>query len=301
MYRKNNERKSFNPKTLVVCFVLVALLYVGLLMLERAIITENVTTKVYVAIQNIEPDTLITENNIDLYFALVERSIASIPSDSISNRDDLINHTVNNFLSQNNPVTESLLTSRESEVSDIKDSVMVSFMVQSTPGAVSGTIRAGDRVNIWHAVNDEATQKTEVLPICKNVYIMTAYDSSGVAILQEDTSSIATMFNILIPSEVESAFHRTIEEGTLKLSKISEKELHQNLEVYDNNGKIIYCNNIDKENIGKEKKEKSSADSENKVQNSTENKDKIKSGAENKMENGKEDETKDERRTGTDD
>lgn len=37
------------------------------------------------------------------------------------------------------------------------------------------------------------------------------------------------------------------------------------------------------------------------MQNSTENKDKIKSGAENKMENGKEDETKDERRTGTED
>ena len=245
MYKKNNGRKSFNPKALIVCFALVALLYVGLLMLERAIITEDVTTKVYVAIQNIEPDTLITESNIDMYFALVERSIASIPDDSISNRDDLINHTVNDFLSQNNPVTESLLISQKSEVSDIKDSVMVSFLVQSAPGAVSGIVRAGDRVNIWHTVNKEDNKETEVLPICKNVYIITAYDSSGVAIPQEDTDSIATMFNILIPSEVENTFHKTTEEGTLKLSKISEKELHQNLEVYDSYGKMIYCNSKD--------------------------------------------------------
>lgn len=239
--KKNRTKpeKIFNAKLLISCFILVAILYAGLILLEHAIITEDETVFVYVAVQNVEQDTLITQDNLSMYFGLSERAVKTLPDGYLTKPEELIGHTVCRYLSKNNPVTSEMLVGQEVLLSDINDGIVVSFLVSALSNSVSGTVRPGDRVNIWRNLTD-SYGNVKVFPVCKNAYILAAYDSSGISITCEDTQSIATMFDIMIPAETESVFHAAITAGGLRLGKISDEEQHETLLMYSVDGELIY-------------------------------------------------------------
>lgn len=238
---KKNKNIGFNAKLVVICFILAVVLYAGLLILEHAIITEDDTNNVYVALNDVSPDTYITEDNFDEYFVLSERAVRTLPTGCITDKNNLINHTVREYLAAGNVATDSILKSREAMVSDIKDGVIISFSVSNATKAVSGRVRPGDRVNVW-TVNDTSNNKLkseESVPIAKNLYIIDTFDSSGVRIPVNDETSIATMFTVMIPSEIEDAFYEEIFNNEIILSKIENTKAHELVEVYSN-GRIIY-------------------------------------------------------------
>ena len=238
---KKNKNIGFNAKLVVICFILAVVLYAGLLILEHAIITEDDTNNVYVALNDVNPDTYITEDNFDEYFVLSERAVRTLPAGCITDKNNLTNHTVREYLAAGNVATDSILKSREAMVSDIKDGVIISFSVSNATKAVSGRVRPGDRVNVW-TVNDTSNNKLkseESVPIAKNLYIIDTFDSSGVRIPVNDETSIATMFTVMIPSEIEDTFYEEIFNNEIILSKIENTKAHELVEVYSN-GRIIY-------------------------------------------------------------
>ena len=238
---KKNKNIGFNAKLVVICFILAVILYAGLLILEHAIITEDDTNNVYVALNNVSPDTYITEDNFDEYFILNERAVRTLPAGYITEKNNLINHTVREYLAAGNVATDGILKSREAMVSDIKDGVIISFSVQNATKAVGGRIRPGNRVNVW-TVNDTSNNRLkseESVPIAKNLYIIDTFDSSGVRIPVNDETSIATMFTVMIPSEIEDAFYEEIFSNEVIISKIEDIKAHELVEIYSN-GKLIY-------------------------------------------------------------
>lgn len=238
---KKNKNIGFNAKLVVICFILAVILYAGLLILEHAIITEDDTNNVYVALNNVSPDTYITEDNFDEYFILNERAVRTLPAGYITDKNNLINHTVREYLAAGNVATDGILKSREAMVSDIKDGVIISFSVQNATKAVGGRIRPGNRVNVW-TVNDTSNNRLkseESVPIAKNLYIIDTFDSSGVRIPVNDETSIATMFTVMIPSEIEDAFYEEIFSNEVIISKIEDIKAHELVEIYSN-GKLIY-------------------------------------------------------------
>lgn len=238
---KKNKNIGFNAKLVVICFILAVILYAGLLILEHAIITEDDTNNVYVALNDVSPDTYITEDNFGEYFILNERAVRTLPAGYITDKNNLINHTVREYLAAGNVATDGILKSREAMVSDIKDGVIISFSVQNATKAVGGRIRPGNRVNVW-TVNDTSNNRLkseESVPIAKNLYIIDTFDSSGVRIPVNDETSIATMFTVMIPSEIEDAFYEEIFSNEVIISKIEDIKAHELVEIYSN-GKLIY-------------------------------------------------------------
>ena len=221
---QKQKNRQLTIKLIFISIVLTLLVFIALLVLQSNILDKEETAFVVTAKKDIITGTKITEDNINDYLEISERTLATLPDGYITSADEVLNKFVEKDYKIKEVITSDVLKDRVYSIDDIKNPIEVSFSIGSLPNAVSGILREGDKVNLYSTVQVQNTENDgshiESNPIMLGAYISKAFTSGGEEISTDDNTTAATMFNVVISEEVEPEFNIAISDGSLRLSKI---------------------------------------------------------------------------------
>lgn len=210
---KNKGEKKFGK--IAISLIVSIILFVGLLLLEKNILTPNGTVNVVVAKTDIKEGTYITESNTEEYFALKEVDGSLDFESSIKNIEDLNGKVIQIPIKKGEIVSNLRYTSKDDILNGIENKVETSVKVDDISQVVGGVLREGDMINI--AVVNSTTMENKT--ILENVYVSKAFSSDGAEVDRySDTSAL--VINIIVSSSDEAKLNQALELGTIRVSKI---------------------------------------------------------------------------------
>lgn len=207
-------KKNFGK--IVVSLIISIAFFITLLMIEKTILTPNGTTKILIATQNIEKNTVLTSQKIDELFKVkevdtelrLENSILEIEKEKI--KDTILAKDIE----KGEIISSNSLINKESILSNLNDPIELSFKVADISQGVGGTIREGDMINI--SIINDISKENE--PVFENVYVNKALTSDGKEVKRGDSIATATV-NIIISKNDESELNKALGLGTIRVSR----------------------------------------------------------------------------------
>lgn len=210
---KKKGEKKFGK--IAVSLIVSIVLFVGLLMLEKSIITPNGTSTVVVAKTDIKEGTYISDENKNEFFEVKEVDGSLDFSSSVKSIDELDNTIIDVEISKGEIVSNLRVINKDDILGEIEDKVETSIKVSDVSQVVGGILREGDMINI-SVVNSTTTENETVL---ENVYVSRTFSSDGVEVDRYSDTSALTV-NIIVSAQDEAKLNQALELGTLRISKI---------------------------------------------------------------------------------
>jgi hypothetical protein len=227
--RQERNRRN-NIKRLSISAVVALVLFIALTIIQSSILNQEDKASVYQVKSDIESGTKITEDNFDSYFDLKEVQVSLIPSDYITNKEDIIGQFVNRSYQAKDIITKEGLTDTERlYLESVPNPTEISFSASSLVSSVAGTIREGDYVNIYGITTDKennilAASKKYTF---KHVYIFKAFDGSGnrnVTVSNDDTinssANTTSMYTVVLAEDDVELFNEMIMNCSIRMAKI---------------------------------------------------------------------------------
>ena len=210
--RKENNRKNETVKVKIGLFVSALITAAGVFAvmtyLQRQALSDFEKKEVYVAASVIPKGTVIDDSNAGEYLVLKSVDVGSIPDHAAFDPQTASGLSPVYDISSGTILTDNMFTCQDTVISEMEEPVMAGFKADDLSKAVSGILRAGDRIDICCV--DPETGKGELL--CENVYVVSGYDGYGNVI--SDTGP-AVMFNIYLESKDAPAFYEGLASGSL--------------------------------------------------------------------------------------
>ena len=208
---KNKKEKVWH---ILVCLLLAGILFVFLLNVEKRQLENYEKGLVVVAIEDVPDNTEITPENAAEYFALAERTLTDIPKAAYTDLSALTGYAEGG-IDKGSMVTESMFGKLGAVAAD---AVFLSVDMEALEQSVAGTLRAGDRIDIY-TVKKEQDETVAVKEALSSVTIERSYTGSGVSIQKEDTTSIAQYITIPLHKDAVEAFYEALENKKIQIVK----------------------------------------------------------------------------------
>ena len=216
------KRKSFNARLFLYSFFVSFALYVLMLFVERGMLNDKEYVSVYVTASAVDKETVITAENVEVYFTLQERETDSLPEGYITNSGMLEGKILSRGYVKNEIITMSGFTDIDERIAGIENPVEVSFSAGNLSQVAGGVLRAGDYINIWSVSEGAGYDRTNIIaePICRYAYVSRVFSASGEEVGNDDKGGhAATVINIIIPSDMEEKFNIALSKGTLRAGR----------------------------------------------------------------------------------
>ena len=191
MFKKSKRRSAQEPKTsnksltrVVISLLAGALVWFGLVEMERYLLTDKAIATVIVASTDIPSGTLIDENNVAEYFNTKEVNANLVTATTVKETTELYGKALTD-ISSGEIITTNRIFNTAWVNENYTDPVKVSFTVSSADSAVNGILRSGDLVDIMTLSTDE-TGKVTTKVLLSNVYLLNVYNSSFTEIASTD-------------------------------------------------------------------------------------------------------------------
>lgn len=220
--QKNKERTRQDRRTetgifqMFLCLLMALALFVFLMSLQRKQLESFEKGSVLTAAQLIPQDTEITEDNYSQYFVTMEIPKENIPAAACMSAEDLIGKYCVADIDTGNMITDSMFTLTCADLSE--EYVLVSVNTSNLDQNVAGTLRAGDIIDVYVLKEKENGDYT-AMQICNATSVQRSYNSSGTAIMREDTDTVAQVVTIPMKDTDTAYFLEALEKGTVKLIK----------------------------------------------------------------------------------
>lgn len=237
--KKENKKERSSLLIFMVCLVAAMITYTGALLLQRNILEQakEPVTEVYTAVKDMERNTFLDDGNFDSYFKLEGRPNSSLPENHITAKDRsvLIGTYAARDYAAKDIVTTKGFSAAVSVKNEIEAPIEISFGVPDLAQAVGGTIRQGDRINIYAvrevpgetgdtSLSTEQREKSyQCMEIYTNAFVTGAYTAAGDAIAADadpETDAPTTVISVLIPMAAEQEFDLALESGTIRVSRV---------------------------------------------------------------------------------
>ena len=163
---------------------------------------------IYVASTDIPRGTDIDLDNAGDYLMIRSVDAGCIPGDALCDPGDITGLSPLIDIREGTLLTGSMFTSSGSVSLEMKSPVLAGFKADDLSKAVSGVLRAGDRIDIYTTDPESGEGKL----LCSDVYVERGYDASGNAI---DDATAAVMFNIDLESSQAESFYEGLKTGSL--------------------------------------------------------------------------------------
>ena len=212
---KNSKKKKEKIWHILVCLLLAGILFVFLLNVEKRQLENYKKGLVVVAIEDVADNTEITSENVTQYFALEERTLTDIPEAAYTDLQTLAGFYAEGGIDKGSMVTKSMFGKLGTVAAD---TVFLSVDMEALDQSVAGTLRAGDRIDIY-TVKKEQDKDVAVTEVLSSVIIERSYTSSGIAIRKEDTTSIAQYVTIPLHKDAVEAFYEALESKKIQIVK----------------------------------------------------------------------------------
>ena len=200
---------------IVLCLLLAGGVFFLLLNVETRQLAQYEKGNVVVAIADVAEAKEVTEDNIAELFALEERPLQDIPEAAYLEPEDLIGQFAQSGIDSGSIITKSMLGELRAEYGD---AVLLGVNMEALAQSVAGTLRAGDKIDIY-TVKVEEDDSVTVEKALGNVVIERSYTSAGAAILKEDDSSIAQYITIPVHKDAVGTFYQALEDRRIEIVK----------------------------------------------------------------------------------
>lgn len=208
------EKEKKSVLGIVISLVISIAVFIAVLIIQGAITDEEEKVTVIVANKNIEAPAFIDIKDADDFFKEMEVPKSLAYEGVIGSIDKLFGKEkeiyVVDALTEGEIVAEDCVIGGEDFLKGYKNPVEMGIKVSSFEDAAGGTIRRGDVVDM--CILDEIGEEMKI-----SVFVLQAFDSSGVRIDASDDASVAVAFTILIEREEYSEVAKIIELGKFDL------------------------------------------------------------------------------------
>ena len=196
---------------------LIASIVVYFLMLDtqKKALTAYEKGVIYVATKNIPEGTVIRENNYSQFFVQKELDKTLIPKSAIIEPEQLTSLITSNQIDEGTLITQGMFESVNEITKGMRNPVIAGFHVEDLYQVVGGTLRVGDRINIYN-VNEEGVAEA----IWSNVYVQEVFDNTGAKIESSDNAKSAQRINVYMDNMDIEKFYSDLAEGTLRVVKV---------------------------------------------------------------------------------
>ena len=159
------ERKAFWA---VIAILAALIVFVVLTIIQRNMVNAGEKAGVVVAAREVPAGILLTQENIQQYFTMAQRLKSEVPADCFTSGYEMVGLITDRKLTAKEIVTANSLKDVD-PFEGIEDPVELSIDVDKLSHAVSGTLRAGDLVDIKVVVDMSYLQMDSYLDGAQNM------------------------------------------------------------------------------------------------------------------------------------
>lgn len=218
MNKKNlaqkEKKENYIFGTLMIAILMAGIVFAVLLNIEKNALQAYEKGTAVVARKEVPSGLIIDESNVSLYFQNREFEKAVIPASAFADMTELIGLITVSKLDTGSFITQGNCEALTDETINAHQLVKASISVSDISQAVSGTLRAGDRISLYNHLSLQNADTGEMLGNTgyetkkewQNLFLFEAFDVNGVKIESGDTNSVAQMFTVLIAKEDAAAF-----------------------------------------------------------------------------------------------
>lgn len=212
--KQNKEGKKYAVPA-VIGLVLAVVLFITLLNVEARMLANYEEGMVVVAAEPIMENTEINEANLAQYFVLESRRLTDVPDQAYRSLEDMVGCYVQSDIDPESMITKAMLG--ELQVQQ-KDTVLLGLNMEALEQSVVGTLRTGDRIDIYTVKLDEE-EEVVVEQALTGILVDRSYTSAGVAITKDDTTSVAQYITIPIHKDAVGMLYEALEERRVEIVK----------------------------------------------------------------------------------
>lgn len=211
MLRDKKVKSEKKIVTLVISLLLAIVVFIGLIIVQKNVVSPNGHATVYVATQNLDRGTLITKDNVNSLFKteVVDGNLKV--SNSVENKNKLIDHIVTQKINQGTVVANNYFLDKNDVLSKIDKPTEVSFTTNDVSNVLGGTIRQGDLINI-SIINDKRSKE-----LLHNAYVSKVFAQDSKEIGRNDDKPAMTI-NVIIPGSLVQEFNTGVSNGNVRVS-----------------------------------------------------------------------------------
>lgn len=217
MNKKN--KNSVSIITLFGSIIIAIIIFVILINVQDSMVKDIETTKIVVAKKDIPKNVEIKVADFKEYFEEKDIPNYNIISDTYKSLDELKKDVseiyISEDISKNEQIQSKQITTENTSVKDIVEPIEIGFDVGSFDYGVGGCIRTGDLIDIY--VVNGATGVEEC--VGTDIYVSRAMDNTGKEITNEDKTSLAVAYNVIIETSDVESFVQKLEKGTVRVAK----------------------------------------------------------------------------------
>ena len=209
---QNKKNKESKYGLLIAALITAAAVFAIMTYFQRQALADFEKREIYVAVSDIPKGVVITEENASQYIAVKSVDAGCVPESALSDYRTLSGMSPEYDIDKGTLLTTGMCSDSDDVLAVMTSPVLAGFKTEDLAKAVSGCLRAGDRIDIYSA--DPETGE-EIL-LCQDVYVECGYDSSGNAVNGE---SPAVMFNVYLERDDASAFYGGLRNGYMYVVK----------------------------------------------------------------------------------
>lgn len=208
------EKKNSSGLAIFICLILTLALFVALVVIQKNIINNEDKVTVVVAKKDIPAKTVIDAKKVTTYFEEV-KIVESLAYDGVyTNLEDLFGDEseiyIEDTIIAKQIVGDDVIVPCTKYLSEFKNPVEMGIKVSSFEHAAGGTLRRGDNVNLCSV--DEFGNEYSI-----SLFILKAFDASGVVIEPENKDSVAVAFTVVMEDGSYTTVAEIIKMGTFDL------------------------------------------------------------------------------------
>lgn len=209
-------KKSILPITILIALIASVVTFVVLLNVEKNMLSDFERGPVWVLREEMPAGTECTEENMTHYLEQVMVDKKNIPESYIDSLEKLEGMRSVIGLPKGSIVVESMFTGEKDYISGMEAPVIAGCKAEDLYQLVSGTLRKGDRINLY-TVNEELGY---TYLLWEDILVYEVFDSSGISIPVADKETAAARINILLEKGHAEQFYTELYQGSLRVVKI---------------------------------------------------------------------------------
>lgn len=209
-------QKNILPGAIFSALIVAVIIFIVMLNTEKNMLLDYEKGMIYTTIKSIPQGQVITEINYIDYFVEKEIDRTLVTDASITSFEQLIGLFPVRAIEKGTMVSKSMFESVNEITKNMKNPVEVGLKADDLYQVVGGILRTGDKIHIYTVEESETGEVTLVWP---DVYVNKVFDTSGLLIENEDSTTSASRINILLEKEYVEEFYKELALGSLRVVK----------------------------------------------------------------------------------
>ncbi len=212
--KKKIARFKWKLGVCITAFTAAVSIFIILLQIEKNALAQYEKGLVYIAAETIPEGAVVTEENCEKYFELVETDKILIPASALTDYNQLLGLVAKYDVEKGTLLSSGMFQPLNEVLRDMKEPVIAGLKADDLFQVAGGVLRAGDRIHIF---NINAEGKAE---LCwEEVYVESVFDQAGKEISNGDKTASAQRINVYMEKDDVEVFYSKLFGGSLRVVK----------------------------------------------------------------------------------